>query len=284
MHDVPAPQQTPASPQPPHVPRPEARARLTGALTSRAWISVAAVVSALSLVVASWVYFGGGPGTTNGGLEVAAVSMDSVVEIPATTRSTATRGENAPISTPQKTVPVDITLKNTCSMPIIVKEIRGEVLHFAELPDCGRFGGGPAVLSASFGLVIPTTFRDDARKPTTTQIAMPADFVVEPGSVGRMEVTFGPETQNSSFVKPNIMAVKISLVPDVGEPLLIGTAGGVSQVQDVVHMAEHESYFARPQPADCNRANLREVLKVTRSSDVRSPYLTQMEKIYAKYA
>lgn len=280
----PAPQQSLPTPAPPAHEPPNAHpfAKFGGAIKHPVWISVGTVVGALSLVVALVAM--NTSRQDQGDLVVASVSMDNISEINGTVDSTVSTVSTAqePIDSPQKTAPVDITIKNNSNQPATINEIRGEVLQFSDLPDCGRFGGGPAQLTASYGLIIPTQRNPDSGgvESSASRISTQTDFTIPANSVGRMEVTFGPDIQNISHARPKVMAIRITLIPENGLPLEVGTAGGVTTSGIVDHIVRNESDFAGK--SECNSANLAELTKMNQLADVRSPLLDQLSGVYER--
>lgn len=222
-------------------------------------------------------------GESAGHVVLGAVTMDTRVTIDATVGSIVV-GADPPEDFPQEVVPIDVTLKNTGGSPVTVTEIRGEVLYFSEFDDCAGFGGGPAELTASYSLKVPVAFDDGTGYVTLVEksLVKKIDFTVDAASVDRMEITFGPDQQQISFVKPNVMAIRIGLALDNGSVLDVGTVAGVTQASDVKHMKENESMFSRD--SECNRDNLGKLGDIDRIATVKSPLLADMRAIYARYS
>ncbi|WP_448221917.1 hypothetical protein [Gordonia iterans] len=238
------------------------------------------MVSALSLVVAGIVYFQNDGGS--GDLSVAAVSMNKIIEI-----SAINAAPSDTVNFPQKTAPVDISLKNNGATPVTITEIRGDVAFYEALQECYAKGAGPGVVTASYALAIPVT---DGTSPEVTQrsISAAADFVVGAGSVGRMEVTIGPDKQVAGRPTPNIMAVEITLVSDSGHQLKAGTATTVTMYWNVESIIEDRTYYSPSTTAfgqaknltECNRSNAAVIQRAIDMSTVHAPILDRLLPVY----
>ena len=241
------------------------------------WISVATAVSTLSVIAAGVGYWA--TRGTPGDLETAAVTMSNLEQIDGFVKSTAT-GSDDGSDFPTETAPVDVTVKNSGDAPITITEIRGEVIEFEYLEDCGTFGGGPAQLTASYSLQIPTNAGEGASEieATANEVTAPADFTVQPDSVDRLQISFGPDKQNISFTRPILMAVKLTLVGENGESLDIGTAANASTSGTVDHIVEYRDSFVGK--GECNRENLAKVNKVVDASSMHSPLIDRLKPVY----
>lgn len=208
--------------------------------------------------------------------------MDKIVTVAGTVRPVASaNGPDTPSDYPQQLPVVDIAIKNSGSKPVEITAIRAESVYFRELPDCGGFGGGPAQLTASYSLVFPTigaTTND--KKLASTIVTVPTEFTIQSDSIGRLETTFGPDKQSVSFVKPNIIAVKIILITDSNEELTVGTAGGVTTARNIEHMKIYESEFAGKNK--CNSENLEALMEMASLTDVTSPLVEEITAIYRR--
>ncbi|WP_448221916.1 hypothetical protein [Gordonia iterans] len=249
------------------------RPRLTSALTSKAWISIATVVSALSLVVAGIVYFEGEDSSS--GLTIAAVTMERPAMI-GTVRTSNGGGFDV------QTAPVDISIKNTSDAPVRIREIRGEVIYFQILAVC-KMGGASGAITASYSLTIPTK---SERAPggeyrtavADRQVNRHIDFTVKSSSLDRMEISFGPDRQGGDA--PPIVALNISLVTADGKVLDVGTAaGGPYQGEVDVQKIWRKDFYGKD-GEDCARQNADAVQHAIDMSTVHSPQLTELVSIY----
>lgn len=250
----------------------EQRSQASRVISHRFWIVLGCLVSVIGLVAAVVGFLVTRTTSTAADLEVAAVSMDQIVDLEYT--AIYPDGFDKPVAA----APLDITLKNNGDEPIRITKILGEVIDFQKLEPCRTGGASDPEVSASYTLKVSTE-----RKPidsagggglvvTDNRPTAPVDFVVKPGTADRMEVSFGFDEEQVGGV-PSIVVVKVSLVTEDGDVLEVGTAaGGINQA----HVREVTEFYASSYGNECAVRNTETLDQALGLSTVHSPLFDEL--------
>lgn len=251
-----------------------ARRRLGHAAKHPAWVSIAAVVSALTVAVAIGAYLmsGSGPGE----LQLSAVTLDRVTDVQG---ARIDRTGNTPADDwSVGATPVDITLKNMGGDAATITAVEAELVSEEQIADCAHPGAGPAGITAEYSIRLPV---DDRGRYQMAPVSMNADFTVEPGRVGRMVVTIGPEEQTYYYAQ--LLTVNLRLIQqngnriDLGDIVLITTQ---NQVDRYIELAQSRSAMANTGSQDCLRQAVRTLGAGLAADGTHSSSVAQLRDAY----
>jgi hypothetical protein len=119
--------------------------------------------------------------------------------------------------------PVDITVTNTGSDPVIITGAEVRIVFAEELADCVQTGG-PLQLEAKYDVALP---RPLPARPFT--VRHPMRFEVAPDASGRFALTIGPLTQEIESWAADLFVAEIALKVNYRpEPIPLGKAAWAS--------------------------------------------------------
>jgi hypothetical protein len=251
------------------------RSKFAGMIKHPVWVTVGTVVGVVGLVV---TYFQMNDSASPEDLQIANVSFSSPAPIEAIQgreeEGEGGFGPNVPAEEPA--TPIDITLKNNGGTPAHIVRLEAEVLE-ARSATCSQRGGGTQI-SAFYSVKVPyDPWKGEAKSKTVTS---PIDFTVKPNSVDRMVITVGPEWTGNKG-DPILMAVRIRLVPERGEPLLLDPIA-VSQPYSVDSQIEYNKGFVGLGILDdCFRREADELSSTIQSTKLCSPDVIRLRDGYA---
>lgn len=212
-------------------------------------------------------------------LEVAALELGSAEQIDGVNFSIFRDYPEDP--TAFDVTPVDITLKNNGGSQSVITQVNAEVLFSAMLHDCTGSGAGPAAIRANYALRFPVD--EDSYELKPGSVSTGTQFIVKPGSVDRMQLTVGPQSQSGNAF-PTVLAVRISLIHDGSQILDVGAVALPAlpeKIEEQIHGLRTSAVnINEPDDPECAEENLTKLDELYAIDSVRAPNLDQLRAKY----